>query len=825
MKKRTSKAILGCVLIGGISSSIANAAIIEGLSFTDTTGTSKLVAPDSTSYINSVGKITTYISSGLDRKLDITVSLNGSTVQSYSSSVINTKNKYSISGQSFYGLKLDLTSFTQEGTYTVQIKTKNLSGETTNTDTYKVIRDVTAPRINGSIYWTSTHGTDYPMWGNINYFARDGMNYSVSVNGLSDTVSGIDKAVYFIKHPNDAKSARYETSASYDSSAGLAAVPAVKAAYIGYASTRANYNIGFDIYDKAGNKSTTSRNSHIDNVCPSTPQLQILNAATGNWENYNSAGHLIYANPVTMRSLRPTSEFNVSGVYGWQDWKSSSYAFSGGLYGLPYTAYVTGGYKADQETFSYPNELIYLQYYTKSARICYTQRFGVNNLNLKPANSSVHLATTVDSVQAIVNNKLQPMDGYAYKIHTPQVLQYVRVNVQPRNYVQVLTDTIVGASCRVPVNGRYCDIPVNFTFNRSTTSHTNLKDFYIIAQSTSGQFRQQVGILRAVFDFDPVTVVSATQDIDSDQLVVRTHNANASDNWWKGYFALSSINAVSLNTQSVAPHTSVSQYDIYNRDDYFNLSGLSDGVHTIQIGVTDYAGNVTTTSTSVDIDHTAPKISISYDGDKLPDTISDIRDILVNMEDPHSSTVIEAHLTGSSSNEDIYLGISNSSNTATFELPRIFPTLLDGEKYDLKITTQDSYGNTSSKSISFGYMPKGIITLDVQSTLPRYMNLKDGNDHPIARFVNKDPLTTESGMVATGTQDAYITNRKTSDFAIEIEVDGTTSTVDPGVTKNFSLDLGETGGTFEIPVYPAVDDVEGTAQVMMDIPQITSLYE
>ncbi len=73
-----------------------------------------------------------------------------------------------------------------------------------------------------------------------------------------------------------------------------------------------------------------------------------------------------------------------------------------------------------------------------------------------------------------------------------------------------------------------------------------------------------------------------------------------------------------------------------NHADFLSLQGLREGVHDIEITITDKIGTIAKTITQVDIDTSSPSIDISYEPGSMPETISDIRDILVTLTDMHS---------------------------------------------------------------------------------------------------------------------------------------------------------------------------------------------
>jgi hypothetical protein len=167
--------------------------------------------------------------------------------------------------------------------------------------------------------------------------------------------------------------------------------------------------------------------------------------------------------------------------------------------------------------------------------------------------------------------------------------------------------------------------------------------------------------------------------------------------------------------------------------------------------------------------------------------------------------------------------VNQGNNVFSFEQPKIFPTLLEGESYSLEVIAEDEFKNKQTEVITFKYMPENLIEMETQTYLGVSHRLYDENDMPLARIFSEAPLKIDEGMMATGVQNAYITNRSDSDISVKLVLDGSELEVSPGETKEIQVDLGNTGKNLSIEVYPATAHA-GKASLMFDIPQLTSKF-
>lgn len=117
-----------------------------------------------------------------------------------------------------------------------------------------------------------------------------------------------------------------------------------------------------------------------------------------------------------------------------------------------------------------------------------------------------------------------------------------------------------------------------------------------------------------------------------------------------------------------------------------------------------------------------------------------------------------------------------------------------------------------------------MIVVDTQQYLPANgVALYDITDHAIASIYSEDILALDSIQIATGKQEAEITNRKNSDFTIVVRGNDGLVTVAPGEIKTMIVDLGVSGSKLDVEVFPA-NNTEGSAEFMFNIPTLTTIY-
>ncbi len=803
------KSLLGLAIAVTASPTLAGLEFIE---YTNQENESKVISDFSDLYLNNKSGVELFISSGLDRKLRVKLLKSGSTVEDTTTAVINTNDRISISGKEFYGKVVSLSGLSSDGDFTIQIDTQSLNGEVVATDTYELTRDTVAPVINDSdITWTRKAYS----YGSIDHFSYSDTSFELRLKSLSEDRSGLSHVDYFISTParlsaNPADKTIISAQLNKDTEmSGSASIRTEVAAHPNVAPAQGLYTIGFHVYDQAGNKGTIQRNSHIDNVCPAAPSVQVLNASTGKWEPY-SANMTIYSNPITMRWGRDKSTFESGSKspYGWVDDYLADYTEGSTVY--------------HQRTFPVPQDYSYFVHSTRAGEICHRQSLSTFKFTYGPG---IDAAPAGNYIRYKSNLSSSWSGNDRPKFNKPYTVTTVRHYAQARSYRQKAWGANIPA-CYIEPGNTYCDSTTNIV--RSSGKGYSPLQMYL--SKDDGSLQVHYGYLYTFWDMNDPQVVDVKAYPTSKSIVAKSYDPDTVSTWQSGEWVISKVQAElkstsNSNTYTLSPSKST-QLDIKNREDTFDVSALEDGNYTVTVSATDSYGNIGTSqeAVTINVDNTPPAISIQYNGEAMPDTISDLRDLRFALTDNSNASVTTGRLYGSSSNENVYLGIiSQGDKVFSFEQPKIFPTLLEGESYSLEVIAQDDYGNTTTKTITFRYVPENLIEMDVQDYLAVSHRLLDGEDQPIARIYSVSPLMIEEGMMATGEQNAYITNRSDSEIGVKVVLADSVVEISPGETKSIVVDLGDAGGKLNIEVYPATVHA-GEASLMFDIPQLTSKF-
>ena len=802
MKNRNFPLKSAFLLISSIFTSTSVLAGLEQTVFTDTTGTQQSIIGDELTFTSINSSVQLYISSGLDRKLQVQlVDSSGLVIQEVTTSVINVDDRISVGSNDYYGKIVSLNAPTSDGTYTFIVISKDLSGNVTSTTSYEFTQDTTAPSITGEFSLTvnAYHGT-------IDNFGTTSTTKQLNVSGVSD-LNGIDHVRYWVEQSDNSKKyadVQYNADSEKVVIAGSIATSTSLVPEPGY------YHIGIDVYDAANNVATKSRYSHIDLTCPTTDHdlTQVYNDKTGEWETYTS-GMTIYANPVTVRYRRNLSDFaTTEAPYGWKMGSGISYSDS--------------DYAYYERTFPYKQEYTYFQFFSESGHSCRTYR--LKNFNFTLA-SGVDLAPVKTGFSYQTDLSSDWVSSENFKTATAATITKVRLFSEARNYRQKRTLN-GGGSCYIEIGSTYCDISTSYTYS-SGRGYTPYAHY---ASVDDDSMKIHTGYLYTYWDFNSPVISSLTQDTSDQSIQMNTYDADTTSDWKSSMWVISSVGATAnINGSSVKlPTPSKNTIDSQHREYTFKTSSLDvEGEVPITFYVEDSYGNRTEQTETYLIDTMKPVITVTYENDTPPEVIGDIRDFEINVEDYSNASLKSVQLTGSYAEENVFLAIVNEGDgNYSVEKPRIFPTLDydSGEHYTLTMVAVDEYGNTQTKTVEFGYSPDNLIVVDSQPYLPANgVALYDVNDNAIASIYSQDVLTLDSSQVATGEQQAEITNSKDSDFTIIVKGNEGLVSVEPGATKSMTIDLGTSGGKLDVDVYPA-DNTEGIAEFMFDIPTLTTIY-
>ena len=792
---------------------------IEHVEYIDTAGIKKTLNTLSTNYedyVNNNSYFKIFVSSGLDRKLRIKTYHNDNLVSEYVSLVINTSDRQSAGGKEFYGKEVNLNHLVLDGRYRIVIDTLNLSDDMVASDTYLFSRDTVPPVIGDSgIVWSRTFGS----FGNIDHFTHSGTGLDLRLHDLTDDLSGLSSATYFIStpsrltvDPNDRTTLNANLNASNPLS-GNVNIPVVSAVSPVVAPKQGVYTIGFNVLDNAGNKTTIKRDSYIDNICPKVSVTEVWNSSLNTWQSY-SANMKIHENPVKMRWGRDVNDFEdaSNAPFGWVKGHYEHYRDSDISY--------------YERTFPVPQKYSYFQFHTRAGKVCNTIRLRNYNFTYAEGIDAAPSGTGVWFKTDLPDNSGEWIKSTTPRYNKPYTITDVKIHVAARSYRQKAWGSSIPA-CYIEVGETSCDSTTNIS--HLTGRGYSPKALYV--SQDNGEMAVHFSYLYTYWDFNAPAVVSIDFNHDVKTIAVNSYDADSADNWTRNMWVIATVKVhLSLqgsNSAQILSAARTEKLDLRNRTDYFDVSGLADGRYDVNAVATDTYGNAGSYATdmSIIVDNTPPQINLSYDDSVLGDAIQDIRKISVEIIDFSDASIVSGRLYGSSSNENVYLGIiTNSDGSFSFEQPKIFPTLLADERYGLEIISSDIYGNESTVNIKFKYLPDNLIEMNLQTYLSVDTPLLTGDDKPLASIRSTKPLVMIGGMLATGLQDAYITSRSNSTISIYVRTILGDVELAPGETKSISIDLGETGSSLDVIVYPTSSEGEGSADIMFDIPQLRSKY-
>jgi len=783
--------------IGILLACNVNAGLVD-FSYTDGNGEVQHQAGLNLDQVSINSSLELFVSSGLDRKLQVTLLKGSTVVQSIDTSVINISDRATLDGKDYYGKYVTFNKPSSDGDYTISITHKDLSGSTMATESYGFKQDSVKPVITGQFTYIKK-----AYYGSLENIGGSATTQQLEVSGVSDT-NGINKAEYWVRQQDGTY--KYDI-ATYNLETKKVIVPTTSATNIELAPTPGYYNLGINVFDNAGNKNTISRWSHIDLTCPTNPSIEVYNASAKRWEAYQ-AGMLFYANPVKARWVRPTADFaTTSAPYGWKMNNLISYTSGSNTY--------------YERTFYFPQEYTYFQMFTESGHPCFHQR--LKDLVLTPA-PGVLLAPKYVKAEHMTTLSSDWIAGETVRANKPHTITKARVYAEARNYRQKVTISSFG-TCYIPVNGTNCTISGSLV----RTSGRNYIPYPMYISHENGSYQIHSSYLYTYWDMNPLIIKNISHDKPSSILSFQTYDTDTVSDWRSGMWTVKdAIATADIDGESVELTLLEKEFiDLQNYRFLFDVSPFKiEKEVQVTMQAIDTFDNVTTAKVTIPIDNIGPTIELSYDGGEFPSIIKDIREITVSVEDYSPSQLIKAQLKGSVAEENVYLGIVSLGNGKySLEKPKIFPTLsyAQGERYTLVLTAADEFGNESVESIDFGYTPDNLIIIDSQTYLPSPVPIYDSQDKAIATIYSNEMLTLDGGQLATGVQLAEISNRKDSDFAISVRNDGDVVTVQPGETKNMEVDLGSAGMKINIEVYPA-SSIEGSAQFLFSIPSLTTIY-
>ncbi len=292
--------LLGVVL--ALSGQQASAELLS-IKYINANGVEQDIATSS-KFHNPQSNLSFILSAGLDRKVRVSLlDASGDVVAEKVSHLLGIEDRMNVRGTDYYAAELGLP-IPSDGDYQVKAQIIASDGREVQADLHDFFIDTVSPIISGDVTRRG-RGT--------NLYSTSRQN--VYLQGFSDEGSGLDRAEY-ITIDRDGVRRSVDVEIISDSNAMLA-FGNVAANWEILPEDHVLYDVGFAVYDKAGNLSEKTKPMAGDRSFPIIDE-QIYNDKTGVWEDY-AHDMTIHTNPVRMRYVRSLSDHagHSEGSFGW----------------------------------------------------------------------------------------------------------------------------------------------------------------------------------------------------------------------------------------------------------------------------------------------------------------------------------------------------------------------------------------------------------------------------------------------------------------------------------------------------------------------------
>lgn len=307
---------LGMMFITFMLASIAKAELVQ-VEYLSSNG-QRTVSASKEIFINPKGDLSVYLSAGVDRTLKARLlTSSGSVVAETKSGLLGANDKIIVNNVSYYGAVLKLPA-PKSGNYTLIAEILNSDGSAVlQSDSYNLQVDVTSPVIGGEIVRTNG-GYNYPIsvlaplaWG-------EDAGGTVTVSGLADQSSGIDKVEFFAIDSGGVRRT-FQSLVNIEAASATAKITEITNGSL-TPYDRQIYTMGFRVFDKAGNYTDKSLPIAIDRKVPEYLRIEVFDLKTNSWIAYTPK-MTVYSNPVKIRYVRKKldhTSFNGT-LFGWGD--------------------------------------------------------------------------------------------------------------------------------------------------------------------------------------------------------------------------------------------------------------------------------------------------------------------------------------------------------------------------------------------------------------------------------------------------------------------------------------------------------------------------
>lgn len=755
-------------------------------------------------YISPLSGISFMVSGGIDRKLRITVTENGSQNPAFrneSDRVLGATDVITYAGKTYYAEEFTSPKL-PDGNYTVTTEILSSTGGIVRKDNTPLVIDTKGPT-------TGTFSPTPYTWGNpvlsgevwkLGVAAIDALTYSSFIlSGFSDEsgISNVTARVY--RESGQLFKAHNVLFSEQDKKASIE----YRHNFFPNSDLDEVFSIEFLVTDKAGNISVTNRQKVMfDNIgnSPSEPfavyDPDVTTSLAPGLKGFvpYTPGLAVKTNPIRLAWRIPKNN--------WHTYRLGGLHFTNS-FGENKIAHV-------DENFVYL--VASLPYRSEDVNYIRFSNFGEwGSQGTIKYDLVLHDAAPKTPVIKGVEYYFSDIgwSSYTYRVVTPQQLPIavtkVRYTVESRPFPQIATHM---GTCTIPAGQTQCEISVNKRLEKGTTGY--LHDQAVLT-SSDGALRA-IGQWANVWWNDlhyPLITHSYNQDKMLLTLNVRQPMQGMHLNMLFHKEAWIESNGLKLSSSKKLTSSSGENFEYE-----FDLKTLPEGSYDLIGAASENLGAISKVSLfSFYSDRTKPVITVNTGGlesidslDRITFTISDNRDPA-----PKITSII---LSGGPSNDSIALSYRKiGATTYGLEYPILFPSLTAGEVYRLTVTAEDLHKNSSSTSALFSYSPSmaGIIghhngVVNIPSADKEFKR-NDGS-----RIINSEQLKLADGTPVAGIYDLLATLR--SDAVSPLKIAGVL--VNPGSTVMLGqLNFTQTQGRISLPVIPLNPGAAGSNGVII----------
>ncbi|MEE4126682.1 MULTISPECIES: Ig-like domain-containing protein [Pseudomonas] len=749
----------------------------------------KTVSASKEMFISPKGDIAVYLSAGVDRILKARLlTSNGSVFAEAKSSLLGANDKILVNGVSYYGTVLKLPAPTS-GDFTLVAEILNSDGSVVlQSDRYNLQVDVTSPVIGGEIVRTNG-GYNYPVsvlaplaWG-------EDAGGTVTVSGLADKNSGIDKVEFFAIDTNGVRRAVQSLLNVEAASATVKITDITSTSITPY--DRQTYTMGFRVFDKAGNYTEKTIPIAVDRKTPEYVRVEVFDLQSNSWIAY-APKMTVYANPVKIRYVRKKVDHtNFNGtLFGWGD----------SIYNSQDAEFIY--FTTDLE---YPKNSINYFVFQNKAGLASVQYYSNFTFTLAPGVEG-------GPVPIGLTYQIQGRDwtnSDTIRESKPFAVSSVKISTEPRGYNQIAG--VNGVTCAIPAGQKECILNPNIKIS----SDRGYVPYPYFVSRDDGTFSAYGGYLYTYWDFNAPKVTGIRVDFAVREVVATVVDDDRMLNWQHYMWDTQEFRMIleASGKKAITSPFSVVDLDYKTREVRFKLGKISNGFYRVGVEAEDTYGNVGNAfvTDNTFIDSNAPTITIAAKA-----AIASLDEILITINDDEDPTpsIQRIALKGGPTSTSVDLAWrSVSSGKYLLEYPIIFPSENENEVYSLEVTATDKYGNVAIQSKAFAYKPRtvGIVKHpDGVVRIPAINHIFNRNDG--TEVIDSAPLTLNDGSVVAGSYDLIASLR--GDAVGSLVVAGVL--IEPGATIVVGkINFSNTQGRISIPVKSGAEGVIGSNNLIL----------